>query len=184
MKLKVTNKKKHVYQVDLGEIEYTDTPIKINHDYIGLSDVYGRPSDAKKMIFRNITSDCYYVNGYGLRVISHNCMFFTTSFQVVLNGTLYEIVDYPTRRVAYTNDKKFDFSDIKTRIYGEKKEFRKYINGFVKPYLKKIGAKKARIDYLNWKDYQGYELLINGCEMNEKELDKFNKEYYGTEVVL
>ena len=182
MQLKV---KKGNEKIDLGSIVYTDERISCNNIENSLYDVYERPSVYKENAWKEIESDCKAVGGHGLTVTGYNCSFFSTCFYVRLGGTLYKIVDTPSKRIAYTNDKRFDFTGVKVRVYGcRDKWIRDRIRAIVEPYLKAIGIKKARLDYLNWKNFQGYELLINGCEMNEKELNKINQEYYKTYINL
>lgn len=170
-------------RVDLGEIVYTSEKIIDSHTETNLHDVYGKPSIYKQNIFYDIESDCKNVHGYGLHVTSNNVNFFTTAFYVRLGGTLYKIVDTPSRRIAYTNDSRFDFSDIKVRIYGCRYKWtRDEIRTLVKPYLKALGAKKGKVEYLGFAD--GYKLLVNNCHMNENEIENFNTEYYKTFINL
>lgn len=174
LKVKKGNKK-----IDLGTIVYKENRISDSNIENSLYDVYGRPSVYKEYAWHEIESDCKAVGGHGLTVTGYSCHFFSTCFYVRLNDTLYKIVDTPSKRIAYTNEKRFDFTGVKVRVYGCRDKWtRDNIRNLVKPYLKATGIKKARVDYLNWKDCQGYEMLINGCEMNEKELNEINQEYY------
>lgn len=131
-------------RVDLGEIVYTNEKIIDSNIETNLHDVYARPSVYKENAFYDIESDCKAVHGYGLHVTSHNVNFFSTCFYVRLNGVLYAIVDTPSKRIAYTNDDRFDFTGIKVRVYGCRYKWtRDDIRNLVKPYLKAIGAKKS-----------------------------------------
>ena len=174
----ITNK------VDLGEIVYTSEKIVDSNIENNLYDVYSRPSICKQNAFYDIECDCKNVHGYGLHITSYNVNFFSTAFYVRLNGTLYKIVDTPSKRIAYTNDSRFNFKGISVRIYGcLDKWVRDNIRNLVKPYLKAIGMKKARVDYIGFDD-SGYKFLVNNCHMNETEIENFNKEYYKTTVNL
>lgn len=169
-------------EVDLGKIVYTSEKINDNHIENSLYDVYERPSVYKKNAWHEIENDCKTVHGYGLHVISHNAHFFSTCFYVRLGGTLYAIVDTPSKRIAYTNDERFDFTGIKVRVYGCRyKCTRDDIRAIVKPYLKAIDVEKARVEYLGFgNDYKGndYKFILNGCDMNQTEIENFNQEYY------
>lgn len=174
----ITNK------VDLGTIVYTQEKIIDSNIESNLHDVYTRPSVYKENAFYDIERDCEYVHGYGLHIISYNVNFFSTCFYTRLNGVLYAIVDTPTKRIAYTNDERFNFSNIKVRIYGcRDKWVIDNIRNLVKPYLKAIGTKKARIDYIGFND-GGYKFLVNNCHMNEKEIENYNQQYYKTNINL
>lgn len=182
MQLKV---KKSNEKIDLGTITYTEQKIIDNHIENSLYDVYERPSVYKENAWDEIESDCKAVHGYGLHVTGYNCSFFSTAFNVRLNGVLYEIVDTPSRRVAYTNDERFDFTSIKVRVYGCRDKWtRDRIRALVKPYLKAIGAKKARVDYIGMDDKVGFKFLVNNSHMTETELENFNQEYYKTYINL
>lgn len=173
----ITNK------VDLGTITYTNKKIIDSNIETNLHDVYARPSVYKENAFYDIESDCKAVHGYGLHVTSHNVNFFSTCFYVRLNGVLYAIVDTPSKRIAYTNDDRFDFTGIKVRVYGCRYKWtRDDIRNLVKPYLKAIGEKKGKVEYLGFGD--GYKLLVNNCHMTENELENFNTEYYKTFINL
>lgn len=185
MNLKFKEKKNELItnRVDLGEIVYTSEKINDNHIENSLYDVYERPSVYKENAWDEIESDCKTVHGYGLHVTSHNVHLFSTCFYVRLGGTLYAIVDTPTKRTAYTNDKRFDFSDISVRVYGCKDVWaRDQIRGLVKPYLKAIGVKKGRVEYLGFGN--DYNFILNGCDMNQTEIENFNQEYYKTRITL
>lgn len=174
----ITNK------VDLGEIVYTSEKISDSQIETNLHDVYGKPSIYKQNAFYEIESDCKKVHGYGLHVTGYNCMFFSTCFYVRLNDVLYAIVDTPSKRVAYTNDSRFDFNGISVRVYGCRDKWtRDNIRNLVKPYLKAIGAKKARVDYIGFND-GGYKFLVNNSHMNENEIKNFNEGYYKTRINL
>lgn len=173
----ITNK------VDLGTITYTNKRISDSNIESNLHDVYKSPSVYKQNAFYDIERDCKAVHGYGLHIISYNVNFFSTCFYVRLNGTLYKIIDTPSKRVAYTNDERFDFSDVKVRIYGCRDTWvRDNIRNLVKPYLKAIGAKKGKVEYLGFGD--GYKLLVNNCHMNQTEIENFNQGYYKTFINL
>ena len=179
MQLKV---KKGHEKIDLGTVAYTENRISDNHIENSLYDVYERPSVYKENAWHEIESDCKAVGGYGLTVTGYNCNFFSTAFNVRLNGALYKIVDTPSRRIAYTNDERFDFTGVKVRAYGCRDKWtRDSIRDIVKPYLKAIGTKKARVDYIGFDD-GGYNFLINNCHMNESEIENFNQEYYKTYI--
>ena len=181
MQLKV---KKLNEKIDLGTIVYTDERISDSNIENSLYDVYEKPSVYKKCAWNEIKNDCQAVGGYGLTVTGYNCNFFSTAFNVRLDGTLYKIVDTPSNRYAYTNDKRFDFSGVSVRVYGCRDKWtRDRIRAIVKPYLKAIGVKKARVDYIGFNDC-GYKLLVNNCHMNETELESFNQEYYKTYINL
>ena len=173
----ITNK------VDLGEIVYTSDRISDSNIEKSLYDVYGRPSIYKKNAWYDIENDCKNVHGYGLTVTGYNCNFFSTAFFVRLNGTLYKIVDTPSQRIAYTNDSRFDFKGVKVRVYGCKYVWtRDNIRAIVKPYLKAIGAKKGKVEYLGFGN--DYKFILNGCDMSQKEIENFNQEYYKTYINL
>lgn len=175
----ITNK------VDLGEIVYTNEKIVDSNFERDLYDVYGRPSVYKQNAWDEIKSDCKAVHGYGLHVTGYNCSFFSTAFYVRLDGTLYKIVDTQSQRIAYTNDSRFDFSSIKVRVYGCKDAWiRNRIRTLVKPYLKSVCAKKARVDYIGFNSDVGYKILVNNCHMNQTELENFNVQYYKTYINL
>ena len=170
-------------RVDLGEIVYTENRISDNNIENSLYDVYARPSVYKQNAWYDIESDCKAVHGYGLHVTGYNCMFFSTAFYVKLDGTLYRIVDTPSKRIAYTNDTRFDFNGISVRVYGCRDKWtRDNIRSLVKPYLKAIGAKKGKVEYLGFGD--GYKLLVNNCHMNQTEIENFNVQYYKTYINL
>ena len=172
-------------RVDLGKIVYTNEKIIDSNLETNLHDVYTRPSVYKENAFYDIESDCKAVHGYGLHVTSYNCNFFSTAFYVRLYGTLYAIVDTPSKRIAYTNDERFDFSSIKVRVYGCRDEWvRDNVRNLVKPYLKAIGEKKARVDYIGMDNKVGYKILVNNSHMNQVELENFNVEYYKTYINL
>lgn len=173
-----------INKVDLGTIAYTNEKIiDSNHIENSIYDVYERPSVYKENAWYDIESCCKAVHGYGLHVTGYNVNFFSTAFYVRLDGTLYKIVDTPSRRIAYTNDKRFDFTGIKVRVYGCRDEWtRDRIRALVKPYLKAIGVKKGKVEYLGFGD--GYKLLVNNCHMTENELENFNTEYYKTFINL
>lgn len=171
-------------RVDLGEIVYTDKRLSDNNIENSLYDVYGCPSVYKQNAWHEIESDCKAVHGYSLHVTSYNVYAFSTCFYVRLNGVLYAIVDTPSNRIAYTNDKRFDFTGIKARVYGySDKWVRDNIRAIVKPYLKAIDVKKARVDYIGFGD-GGYKFLLNNRHMTENELENFNQEYYKTFINL
>lgn len=170
-------------RVSLGEIVYTSEKIIDSNIENSLYDVYGRPSVYKQNAFYDIENDCKAVHGYGLHIISYNVNFFSTCFYVRLGGVLYAIVDTPSKRIAYTNDERFDFSQIKVRVYGcHIKLTRDNIRNLVKPYLKAIGAKKGKVEYLGFGD--DYKLLVNNIHMNQTEIENFNQEYYKTRINL
>lgn len=174
----ITNK------VDLGEIVYTSEKIIDSNIETNLHDVYNSPSIYKQNAFYDIECDCKSVHGYGLHVTSYNCMFFSTCFYTRLNGVLYAIVDTPSKRIAYTNDERFNFTGIRVRVYGcRDKWVRDNIRNLVKPYLKAIGAKKGRVDYIGFND-SGYKFLVNNSHMNEKEIENYNQQYYKTYINL
>ena len=169
--------------VDLGEIVYTNERISDNNIENSLYDVYERPSVCKQNVWYDIESECKSVHGYGLHVTSHNINFFRTAIYVSLDGTLYKIVDTPSKRVAYTNDERFDFTGIKVRVYGcSYKWVRDYIRNIVKPYLMSIDAKKGKVEYLGFGD--DYKFILNNCHMNQTELEKINAAYYKTYINL
>lgn len=175
----ITNK------VDLGTIVYTQEKIIDSSIESNLHDVYKSPSVYKQNAFYDIERDCKAVHGHGLHVTSYNCMFFSTCFYTRLNGTLYKIVDTPSKRVAYTNDERFDFNAVKVRVYGCRDKWtRDNIRALVKPYLKAIGAKKARVDYIGFDNKVGYKFLVNNCHMCQTEIENFNQEYYKTFINL
>lgn len=184
MQLKVTNnitKEK----IDLGVITYTNEKIVDSNIENSLYDVYGRPSVYKKQAWHEIENDRRAVHGYGLHVTGYNCMFFSTAFFVKLDGTLYKIVDTPSKRIAYTNDSRFDFTGVKVRVYGCKdKWIRDNIRNLVKPYLCSIGIKKGRVDYIGFDDEVGYKFYVNNYKMAEKNLELYNLEYYRTRIYL
>lgn len=164
-------------EVDLGKIVYTENRISDSNIENSLYDVYERPSVYKQNAWHEIESDCKTVHGYGLHVTSHNAHFFSTCFYVRLGGTLYAIVDTPSKRIAYTNDERFDFTGIKVRVYGCcYKCTRDDIRDIVKPYLKAIDVEKARVEYLGFGN--DYKFILNGCDMNQTEIENFNQEYY------
>lgn len=172
-------------EVDLGEIVYTENRISDSNIENSLYDVYERPSVYKENAWNEIESDCKAVHGYGLHVTGYNCNFFSTAFNVRLNGTLYKIVDTPSKRIAYTNDSRFDFSGVSVRIYGCRYKWtRDDIRAIVKPYLKAIDVKKARVDYIGLSNETGFNFLLNNCHMTETEIENFNKEYYKTNINL
>lgn len=180
MNLKV---KKGNEKIDLGEIVYTSEKIVDSHTETNLHDVYTRPSVYKQNAFYDIENDCKAVHGYGLHVTSRNINFFTTAFYVRLGGTLYKIVDTPSQRIAYTNDERFNFNDVKVRVYGcSDKWTRDEVRAIVKPYLKAIGAKKGKVEYLGFGD--DYEFILNNRHMNQAEVESFNQEYYKTFINL
>ena len=173
----ITNK------VDLGEIVYTSEKIIDSNIETNLHDVYDKPSIYKQNAFYDIERDCKDVHGYGLHVTGYNCMFFSTAFYVRLNGTLYKIVDTPSQRIAYTNDERFNFTGIKVRVYGCRYKWtRDDIRALVKPYLKAIGAKKGKVEYIGFGN--DYKFILNGCDMNQTELENFNAKYYKTFINL
>lgn len=187
MRLKYKEKLNEIItnKVDLGTIKYTNEKINDNHIENSLYDVYERPSVYKKRAWHAIESDCKAVHGYGLHIISHNVNFFSTAFNVCIDGTLYKIVDTPTKRVAYTNDSGFDFTGIKVRVYGCRDKWtRDYIRSIVKSYLKAIGSKKGKVEYLGFDNEAGYKILVNNCHMTENEIENFNQEYYKTYINL
>ena len=172
----ITNK------VDLGEIVYTEKKIIDSNIETNLHDVYNSPSIYKQNAFYDIECDCKDVHGYGLHIISHNVNFFSTCFYVRLNGVLYAIVDTPTKRIAYTNDERFNFTGIRVRVYDCKdKWIRDNLRNLVKPYLKAIGIMNARIDYIGFND-SGYKFLLNNSHMNQTEIENFNVQYYKTNI--
>ena len=171
-------------RVDLGKIVYTENRISDSNIENSLYDVYERPSVYKENAWNEIENDCKAVGGHGLTVTGYNCSFFSTAFNVRLGGTLYKIVDTPSKRIAYTNDERFDFTSVKVRVYGcRDKWIRDYIIALVKPYLKAINITKARVDYIGFDD-GGYKFLLNNCHMNQTELENFNLEYYKTRIIL
>lgn len=171
--------------VNLGEIVYTSDRISDSNIEKSLYDVYDRPSVYKENAWYDIESDCKNVHGYGLTVTGYNCNFFSTAFFVRLGGTLYKIVDTPSKRIAYTNDERFNFSNISVRIYGcHNKWKRDRIRAIVKPYLKAIGTKKAHVDYIVMDCDVGFKFLVNNAHMTENEIENFNEEYYKTTVIL
>lgn len=173
----ITNK------VDLGEIVYTSEKITDSNIEKSLYDVYGRPSVYKENAWDEIERDCKAVHGYGLHVTSHNVSFFSTAFYVRLNGALYKIVDTPSKRIAYTNDERFNFNGISVRVYGCRYKWtRDDIRALVKPYLKAIGAKKGKVEYLGFGN--DYKFILNGCDTSQTEIEKFNQEYYKATVNL
>ena len=173
----ITNK------VDLGEIVYTKEKINDSSIETNLYDVYDRPSVYKENAFCDIECDCKDVHGYGLHVTGYNCMFFSTAFFVKLGGTLYKIVDTPSNRIAYTNDSRFDFTGISVRVYGCRYKWtRDDIRALVKPYLKAIGAKKGKVEYIGFGN--DYKFILNGCDMNQTEIENFNTKYYKTFINL
>lgn len=175
----ITNK------VDLGTITYTNERILDSNIKTNLHDVYTRPSVYKQNAFYDIKNDCKAVHGHGLHIISYNVNFFSTCFYVRLGGTLYKIVDTPSRRIAYTNDERFDFRDVRARVYGCRDTWvRDNIRNLVKPYLKAIGAKKARVEYIGFNNEVGYKILVNNCHMSQAEIENFNQEYYKTFINL
>lgn len=183
LKYKETVNKYITNKIDLGTIVYTNKKIIDSHIETNLYDVYARPSVYKQNAYYDIENDCKAVHGYGLHVISHNVNFFSTCFYVRLNGVLYAIVDTPSKRIAYTNDERFDFSDIRVRVYGCRDTWvRDRIRALVKPYLKAIGTKKGKIEYLGFGD--GYKILVNNSRMNQTELENFNQKYYKTYINL
>lgn len=187
MNLKFKEKKNELItnRVDLGEIVYTSEKIIYSNIETNLYDVYARPSVYKENAWDEIESDCKTVHGYGLHVTSHNVNFFSTCFYAQLDGVLYAIVDTPSKRIAYTNDKRFDFSDISVRVYGCRDVWtRDRIRAIVKPYLKAIDVKKARVDYIGMDDKVGFKFLVNKANMAENELKNFNQEYYKTCINL
>lgn len=172
-------------RVDLGEVVYTSEKIRDNNIENSLYDVYEHPSVYKENAWYDIKKDCKAVHGYGLHVTGYNCNFFSTCFYVRLGGTLYKIVDTPSRRIAYTNDSRFDFSNVKVRVYGCRDTWvRDNIRNLVKPYLKAIGAKKARVEYIGFDNEVGYKILVNNCHMNQTEIETFNIQYYKTHINL
>ena len=185
LKYKETVNKYITNKVDLGIITYTNEKIIDSHVETNLHDVYTRPSVYKENAFYDIKNDCKAVHGYGLHVTSYNVNFFSTAFYVRLDGTLYKIVDTPSKRIAYTNDERFNFNGINVRVYGCRDEWvRDNIRSLVKPYMKAIGAKKARVDYIGMDDKVGYKILVNNCHMTENELENYNLEYYKTYINL
>lgn len=171
-------------RVDLGKIVYTNEKIIDSHTETNLHDVYTRPSVYKQNAYYDIESDCQAVHGYGLHVTSYNVNFFTTAFNVKLDGTLYKIVDTPSKRIAYTNDERFNFSRIKVRVYGCKDVWiRNEIRNLVKPYLNSIGVKKGKVEYLGFDD-SGYKFFVNNFQFNQTELEKYNQDYYKTYINL
>ena len=179
LKVKKGNKK-----IDLGTIVYTDERISDSNIENSLYDVYNRPSVYKENAWHEIEKDCQAVGGHGLTVTGYNCNFFSTAFNVRLNDTLYKIVDTPSKRIAYTNDKRFDFTGVSVRVYGCRDKWtRDNIRAIVKPYIKAIGKKKARVDYIGFDD-SGYKFLVNNCHMTENELENYNQEYYKTCINL
>ena len=173
----ITNK------VDLGEIVYAEKRISDSNIENSLYDVYTRPSVYKENAWYEIESDCKNVHGYGLHITSYNVSFFSTAFNVRLGGTLYKIIDTPSKRVAYTNDERFDFKGIKVRVYGCRDKWtRDRIRSIVKPYLKAIGTKKGKVEYLGFGD--DYKFILNGCDTSQTEIEKFNEKYYNTTVNL
>lgn len=186
MRLKYKEKLNEIItnKIDLGTIAYTNEKIiDSNHIENSIYDVYECPSVYKKRAWHAIESDCKAVNGYGLHVTGYNCNFFNTCFYVKLDGTLYKVVDTPSRRIAYTNDSRFDFTGIKVRVYGCRYKWtRDDIRNIVKPYLKAIGAKKGKVEYLGFGD--DYKFILNNCYMSQTELESFNQEYYKTIVKL
>ena len=182
MNLKV---KKANEKIGLGEIVYTENRISDYNIENSLYDVYGRPSVYKKQAWNEIESDCQAVGGHGLTVTGYNCNFFSTAFYVRLDGTLYKIVDTPSNRYAYTNDEKFDFTGVKVRVYGCRYKWtRDNIRNLVKPYLKSIGIKKGKVDYIGFDGEVGYKIIVNNCHMTGNELENFNSDYYKTTVNL
>lgn len=164
-------------KIDLGVITYTDEKIIDSHIENDLYSAYACPSVYKKYAWNEIENDRRAVHGYGLHVTRYNCMFFSTAFFVKLNGTLYKIVDTPSKRIAYTNDERFNFNGIKVRVYGCRDKWtRDNIRNLVKPYLKAIGAKKGKVEYLGFGN--DYKFILNGCDMNQSEIENFNQEYY------
>lgn len=169
-------------RVDLGEIVYTSKKINDSHTESNLHDVYTRPSVYKQNAWYDIKNDCKDVHGYGLHITSYNVNFFSTCFYTRLGGVLYAIVDKPSRRIAYTNDSRFDFTGVKVRVYGcEDKWTRDRIRNLVKPYLCSIGIKKGRVDYIGFDD-EGYKFYVNNFKMTEKNLELYNLEYYRTQL--
>lgn len=89
------------------------------------------------------------------------------------------------KRIAYTNDSRFDFTGISVRVYGCRDKWtRDNIRNLVKPYLKAIGVKKARVDYIGMNSKVGFKFLVNNCHMNQTEIENFNQEYYKTFISL
>lgn len=171
-------------EVDLGTIVYAENRISDSNIENSLYDVYERPSVYKEYAWQEIENDCKAVGGHGLTVTGYNCNFFSTCFYVRLDGTLYKIVDTPSNRCAYTNDERFNFNGIMARVYGcRDKWIRDNIRAIVKPYLKAIGVKKARVDYIGFDD-SGYKFLVNNFHMNQSELENFNQDYYKTYINL
>ena len=184
LKYKETVNKYITNKIDLGTIVYTNEKIIDSHVETNLHDVYTLPSVYKENAYYEIESDCKAVHGYGLHVTGFNCMFFSTAFNVKLDGTLYKIVDTPSKRIAYTNDERFDFSSIKVRVYGCKDVWiRNEIRNLVKPYLNSIGVKKGKVEYLGFDD-SGYKFLVNNSQFNQTELENYNLEYYKTYINL
>lgn len=172
-------------RVDLGEIVYTSERISDAQIETNLYDVYTRPSVYKENAFYEIKNDCKTVHGYGLHITSYNTNFFSTAFNVRLNGTLYKIVDTPSNRYAYTNDERFNFTGIKVRVYGCRDKWtRDRIRALVKPYLKAIDVKKGKVEYIGMDDKVGFKFIVNNDHMTENELENFNQEYYKTYINL
>lgn len=172
-------------RVDLGEIVYTSEKIIDSNIESNLHDVYKSPSVYKENAFYDIENDCKAVHGHGLHVTGFNCMFFSTAFYVRLGGTLYKIVDTPSKRVAYTNDERFNFNAIKVRVYGCRDKWtRERLRALIKPYLKAIDVKKTRIDYIGMDDKVGFKFIVNNCHMSQTEIENFNQEYYKTFINL
>ena len=172
-----------VKKIDLGTIVYTENRISDSNIENSLYDVYKRPSVRKECAWHEIENDCQAVGGHGLTVTSYNCNYFSTAFNVRLDGTLYKIVDTPSDRYAYTKDKRFDFTGVKVRVYGCRgKWIRDRIRNIVKPYLKAIGAKRGKVEYLGFGD--DYRFILNNCHMNQSEIENYNQKYYKTYIKL
>lgn len=72
-----------------------------------LDDVYKSCSNAKRRSFNYIWYDCKQNHGYGLRIVSHNCNFYSTVyFAVIYNNNTGElepsiIIDTAYKRMIY-----------------------------------------------------------------------------------
>lgn len=73
-----------------------------NSNCESVRDCYARPSERKVAIEQHIKEEMYQRTGWGYRVLSHNCNFFTCAYQYISDdGNWMLCVHTPSRRLDF-----------------------------------------------------------------------------------